>query len=594
MFIGTYQRGGNADKDLYSWKIFGPNNALLFSRGPGSFPKIDITFSRDGLHTIELEVSRGGISVGKYKKLVEVVPKPSILLKNEYFICPDQSLALAAIDSLSSNFSLYEFEWKDETGAVISTSNTLTISHEGQYRVRYFLITSQGERGCENEISTRVKVIPPFSIVGNSTSLCSNAGLTFSTNPMIIGEWFIQKTAGFPKKSLGKGTSIKINPADIPSGFGEYELSFVLENADNPTCSPEEKINFVFNPLPSLVLESASGASDCLAEDGSLTIRSETDLDLLIIEGKSISLGPFSKDDLIQIPKLPPGTYQVTGILGSCFNGFGAVVPVVATPLSLQFEISDILGEGCTSNGKSQGSFKVILKNGPNPDIFYRIFNERGIAIKEEAFPSSGELTLKIFGGTYLFEVFTNSDTCILPWKETVKIPSKNQTLFDVPNQINVCKVFSFIPKTNQSLVFNLLKPDLTSETKKSGEAFLLDQAGEYRLIGSIPNQNAICPTEKIFKVNLLNPVNFEVELSSEDCIIGNKFIQPTYWELIQEDFFFIGETTETNSLAQVCNFFYLQPLLANFLLKFKGQILRPAPLHPQNSWSKNLFFLQI
>ena len=337
--VGTFSGGGDPNKDLYSWKIFGPNNFLLFSRGPGSFPKIDITFIQNGLHTIELEVSKGGISIGKFSKTVEIVGKPIILLENDYLICPGQSLEIEVIDPISSNFPLYEFEWKDEIGEIINTSNTLSITKEGNFSVQYFLTNSLGERVCQNEIKTEIKTISSFSIEGSSTDLCGNGSISFATNPLIPGEWFIQKKGEIQKESLGKGSSIKINPNDISTGFGEYELSFLLTDDNNPSCSLEEKINFSYIPVPSLVLESYTGASDCLVADGSLTLKAETDFDFIILEGTSISLGPFSKGDLVEIPNLFPGTYNIIGILGSCTRELGSVVPLVNTPPTLEFEL---------------------------------------------------------------------------------------------------------------------------------------------------------------------------------------------------------------------------------------------------------------
>ncbi|WP_187177189.1 gliding motility-associated C-terminal domain-containing protein [Algoriphagus sp. AK58] len=552
--MGSYSGGGNPATDLYSWKVFGPSNELLFSRGPGAFPNITVTYIQNGNHTIELEVTRGGLSIGKFTKPVQVVSAPKITLENEYLICSSQSLTLTAIDPTSSNFSSYQFEWEDQTGAIVSNSNTLTINQDGEYTVRFFLTNSSGEKACEHEIKTVATNISSFSIQGSASTVCVGGELSFETVPSLSGEWFVQKTGSPSKKSLGKGNSIQINPAEDLTDFGDYELSFLLENTENPSCTPEEKVIFNYNPQPIFVFESSEGASDCLAEDGKLTIKAQTDLDFINLEDTGISIGPFSAGDLIEIPNLKSGTYNLIGFLGSCSNSIGSVVPLNNRPPSLDFEVSDITGESCTDNGKNPGSFKVTLKSVPTTDVFYRIINEKGGVAKNEALPNSAEFIVEIGGGKYFFEIYSESEDCILPWKEELEIPGKELTAFEIPEEINICQSFQFTPNTKQALEFKLVKPDGTSEIKKAGEEFTIDQAGEYQLTGFIPNQNDICPTQKSFKVNLIDPVDFEIELTSEDCIIGNRSYKANifsrdpsevlfYWRNEREEIIGTGQT---------------------------------------------------
>jgi hypothetical protein len=140
--VGSFSGSGDPITDLYGWRIFSPSGDLLFSRTPGAFQIIDYTFITNGIHRVELDVSRGGIELAKFSKLVEVVQEPIKLLLGEYVSCSSQPIEIQAIDPSSSKFSSYKFEWKNETGTVVSTSNTLITSEEGDFTVQYFIENS--------------------------------------------------------------------------------------------------------------------------------------------------------------------------------------------------------------------------------------------------------------------------------------------------------------------------------------------------------------------------------------------------------------------------------------------------------------------
>lgn len=521
--IGSFSGAGDPITDLYGWKIYGPSGNLLFSKSPGAFQTIDYTFIANGVHRVELEVRRGGILIAKLTKDVEVVQKPITLLSTEYISCSSSPLVIQAIDPSSNYFSSYKFEWKNSAGTIVSTTNTLITNDEGEFSVRYYIESASGDKTCDYLLTTKISNISTIVIESSDVGVCIDGEISFETNPQLTGEWFVQKIGDTSKKSFGIRNSLTIRPSSDLIDFGEYEVSFLLANTLNPACASEGKINFSYNQEPFFVFESAETSSGCLQADGKLIMRALTDLDYINIEGTGISYGPYNAGDLIEIPGLKSGTYNLIGGLGSCINSLGSVVPLTNPPPALEFRIDDIIGEACTENGKTQGSFQVTMLNGPNPNAFYRVVNEKGGVALNKALPNSSVFRVDIPGGDYFFEIYDENDECILPSRNELLIPGKVQTTFQVPYTLNICQSFALIPETSQALIFTIIRPDLSTEIKNAGEEIILDQKGDYKIIGTLPGQSEVCPTEKVIVVDLIDPVDFEIIQVSEDCKVGNR-----------------------------------------------------------------------
>ncbi len=521
--VGTFNGNGDPLTDLYAWRIYGPSGNLLFSRNPGAFQIINYTFISNGVHRVELDVSRGGIELAKFSKLVEVVQGPQLILSSQYLSCSSQPIEIQAIDPSSSNFTSYQFEWTNDAGTIVSNSNTFTTSDEGIYSVRFFLENSAGERACEFLQTTNVLNISSIVIESSATEICVDSEISFVTIPQRFGEWLVQKKGDPTTKSFGKSNSLTISPGSDLIEFGDYEVTFLLDNPSNPTCAPEGKFDFRFNPEPIFVYESAETSSGCLQADGKLIIKAVTDLDFINLEGTGLSYGPFVAGDLIEIPNLKSGTYNLIGGLGSCLNSIGSVVPLANPPAALEFEISDIIGEACTATGKVPGSFQVTMLNGPTTKSLYRVINEKGGVALNQALPNTSVFRIDLPGGNYFFEIYDEDEECILPSRNELVIPGKDQTNFQVPEALNICQSYELIPETTQALVFTITRPDNTTDTKNSGEPILLDQKGLYKIVGTLPGQDDVCPTEKTVMVDLIEPVEFEINQISEDCIVGNR-----------------------------------------------------------------------
>jgi hypothetical protein len=90
---------------------------------------------------------------------------------------------------------------------------------------------------------------------------------------------------------------------------------------------------------------------------------------------------------------------------------------------------------------------------------------------------------------------------------------------FNVPANLSICDPYSLIPQSATPLVFSLTFPDGKVETKNWNEAFILDQAGTYTLLGYDPDpKGALCPEQKSISVLINPPVQFSPVLVTLLC----------------------------------------------------------------------------
>ena len=516
-----YFGGGNPSTDVYSWTITDPSNQILFDgKGGAGFQTISYTFSIIGSHQVKLIVTRGGIEIGNFTKEVEVIQGPEILLKEDYTLCESQEIELIALSTSSADFSKYEFEWRDETNTVIGTENILKTSQTGTYSVTFFFLNALAEKACETTLTTNVVLSAEYSISSNANFLCPDGSITFSSVPEANGEWILQKNGDPVLTPIGVGKTKTITSGIINSGPGDYTIIFKVPNPNNPACIQSSSSTFTVNIQPEVEFFSAIEASGCFESDGALELTALTPIDLIGINGTSVTYGPFASGDLITIPGLKSGAYTLFYQLGNCSNTLGSVVPLVDPPAELEFEITDIQSEICTETGKENGSFLVNLINGPVPDGSYRVVNQKGSQILNEKLGMDSQFQISIPGGTYFFEIF-DKDSCNLPKREEFEVPGLTQVAFSVPGNLSVCQSFDLVPQTSQNLEFTLSQPDGSIENRLAGEAFTLTQPGEYSLVGKLPGQNLICPLLRKITVDLVDPVEYEPVLIDQDCF-GN------------------------------------------------------------------------
>ena len=520
--IGTFSGGGDPTTDLYQWTIVGPGGELLRETQFRNSPDISYTFGLIGPHQITLKVSRGGVQIFEETKIVELVQGPKITLEEIYQICENQSLTISALDPSSSNFGNYEFEWKDETGAIVGTSNDLIVNSPGEYQATFFSVNSSGIPECETTLDTQVEKLSTFQINASSSTVCPGGSIRFETNPSTLGEWYYQKVGDPNEVRIRAGRSINLDAIILPDP-GDYEIIVKVNNPANPACSPEVRLPFQYNLQPKIEFVEAFGASDCFIADGTLRVRALTPLDGIGVEGLGMTQGPFSVGDIITFSGLESGAYSLLINLKGCTDLFGTVVPLLNPPPSLEFTIEDIESESCTDTGKELGSFLVKMTNGPLEGS-YRLLNQRGDEVLNELASGLDELRIEVGGGTYFFQVY-GLDSCTLPKGEEFIVPGLAQVNYSIPGNLFVCQSYDLVPQTNQDLEFTLTDPSGNQQTLPKGQPFTITEEGDYAIVGRLAGPGDLCPLQQTFTITLVDPVDFEPVLVQEDCD-GNRIFE--------------------------------------------------------------------
>jgi hypothetical protein len=124
--------------------------------------------------------------------------------------------------------------------------------------------------------------------------------------------------------------------------------------------------------------------------------------------------------------------------------------------------------------------------------------------------------------GQYFLEII-DENGCIYSKPERIIVPAKDQVYFEIPERLTICQEFDFYPFTDQNLRFKLIDPNGNESEIQAGDFFVLDQQGEYSVIGIDTDEiNGLCPRKKTIRVTVANPIDFEPVLLSQDCF-GNK-----------------------------------------------------------------------
>ena len=553
--LATYSGGGNPITDVYFWKIFDPNNQLVFDRFGGAlFETIAFTFSDKGTYRVELIVKRAGNEIYSNSLQVQVVPGPTVLLQSAYSFCQTDPISLSAISPTSSNFSNYIFEWKDSNGIAIGSQNTISLNTAGTYSVSFYFPGTNGGKECEINVSTLLSEIADYQISATNPIVCPDLPTTFSTTPNISGTWKYLKSGESNSVNLGYGNSIRIQPNQDLNGDGDYDIIFEPDQSINPACLPIKSLPLKYFTQPIFTVSPFTEATDCDSFDGGLTITAITPLDYVFIEGLGTTTPSLQPGEQYTISGLKSGTYSLVGILGICSNSFGSLVALTNPPQELAFVIEDIIGEQCTPSGKTDGRFNIKFQNPPSSGN-YQIINIKGTRVQEGPYTNVSEIPISIPGGIYFMKIFSDND-CNIPEAKEVSVPSLNQTSFNIPSKLSICQSYELLPETSQALEFTLTNVITgNQEIKPSGEVFLITEAGNYSLIGSAFGSSTICPSEKSLIVELVDPVNFEPELIGQDCF-GNLTYQANIFgtDPATVVFRWLDENNQVVSTGQILN----------------------------------------
>ncbi|MBW3467175.1 gliding motility-associated C-terminal domain-containing protein [Arthrospiribacter ruber] len=547
--IEEFFGGGDADTDVYRWTISEPTGPPRIFQGGESLQTLAFTFSQPGTHTFNLIITRGGIPVSNLTKVVEVLPGAEVSLLDDYALCPGDELTLRALDPSTVGLADYSFEWTDENGVVVSTDNELLVDDEGEFQVKYFLPNSLGEAECENILTTQVRFAVDFELDVNGVNFCPGNVVVASAEPQAQGRWYYQ-TAGEPEVFINQSSFLQLSTANLP-GFGDYTLIFELVNENNPSCVIRKTHDFSFGQNPQFRIEEENSASECLAEDGALRIFADGDIDLIYYVIDEETNGPgfsLSAGEELVIPGLKSGVYTFEAFSNGCRFTLGTVVTLQDVPDQLRFSVDpdSIVPETCSDEGKNNGSFTVFFENGPI-DLIYELYTERGDLVGTGVLESEEleniEFVIEVPGGVFYFEVFIpeeptedegdedeeggedeedeKDNRCMVPFIERIEVPGLPQVEFSVPTSFKFCEVYELVPETTQPLEF--LLRNLATGEERFGQTFTITEAGDYELIGRhLDFPEEICPTKVEMSIEDVDPVEFEIEFLSQDCV-GNQ-----------------------------------------------------------------------
>ncbi|RIW14037.1 hypothetical protein D0X99_14625 [Algoriphagus lacus] len=155
-------------------------------------------------------------------------------------------------------------------------------------------------------------------------------------------------------------------------------------------------------------------------------------------------------------------------------------------------------------------------------DIEWRRFDETGQITELPEFRDRKEVTVDV-AGTYEASVFSIipsiEKNCELG-RSTIQVDLiPNKVTFDIPGNLSICDPYQLIPQSTSPLEFSLIYPDGNVETKSWNEAFTIDQAGLYTILGYDPDiKGPLCPEQKTFEVTINSPVQFQPVLNNLSC----------------------------------------------------------------------------
>lgn len=520
--IGDFFGAGDPETDVYYWKIYSPSGELLFEGSGGErYQTVRYTFSLIGKHRVELIVERAGDVIKTDHKEVELIQGPIPLLEPHYSICENQEIELQAIDPASAGFEDYIFKWTDENGQDVSTDNTYKTSEVGKYEVEFYFINENGEEECRTQLSTTIELSSSFTVTASAADVCPGGSISFSSDPSVTGDWYYQKDGSSTRNLVGAGNSITIKPEVDLDGAGDYLMFLTVSNPNNPGCTLEKSLPFTYSQLPEFEIIGATQSSGCHNPDGALQLKAITPLDQLWIKGSSTPAVSLQAGETTTLPNLKSGSYTLVGTLGSCTNTLGTVVPLVNPPTHLAFDVVDIVPETCTATGKIDGSFTIQLSNS-GVTGGYSIIDTKGNEVRNGQIGGRTAIPITLQGGKYFVVLFDDND-CNLPKSDEIDIPSLSQVTFEIPPNITICERYDFTP-SNLDLAYKIIYPDNREVLFQPGEDITFTEAGEYSIIGNLPNQTDICPTLKTFSIEVVEPIDFEPKLIEEDCFGNRKY----------------------------------------------------------------------
>lgn len=518
--------GGGLVTDVFRWKVT-KDDGIVQAEREGGFQQFSHTFSQTGLYEIELTVRRGIDLVFNGTKTIKINPGADLVLEGTYLLCDQGTATLTLINPAYPGIDNFRIQWLDPSGSPVSNANSITVNREGRYTVRFASLDENGNETCPFSINAFVYVPRDFSITSNVQEVCEGQSqINVNAGSGVFGKWYALRDGESEKRMIGEGSSLNFMSNSI-GGPGEYQIIFEVDNTEKRYCKISDSIPLKVLPPGDVAMRLERAADACDARNGEMLLEALTDLTLLRLRRDNTDIARFenvTKGEVFQITGLAAGLYRATGSFGACSRTRVLVVPMSNPPAELQFEVSQIINETCNETGKVDGQVKIHMAQ-PGYIGSFRLLSATGTVVRSGHLDNIQDFEINAPAGTYYLEL-ANPSGCVNPAPNRIVIGTKGQVNFSVPNRFGVCSYYDFVPTTNQNLVFKLLFPSGQEVIKSKGEAFRLDEEGEYSILGmDTATVDALCPRELKFYVRVTNPVHYEPELVSTDCF-GNK----QYW----------------------------------------------------------------
>lgn len=515
--------GGGAATDVFRWKVLKQDGSILVDR-EGGFQTFSHTFSEVGVYTIELEVRRGVDPVYLGKKDIKINQGASLVIEDSYLLCEEGRATLMLVDPDSPVLSKIKIQWTDPSGNKVGNSNSLVVSNQGRYTADFSILDENGKETCPFSVSTFVYAPKNYKVSINTNNVCEGlAQVSLNAGSGIFGKWYAQRSGATERRLVGEGSRADFLSNSL-GGPGSYQITFEVDNTEKRYCKLSESVTLNVNETGDVAMRLEKPADSCDARNGELVLEALTDLTLLRLRRDNTDIARFEnvkKGDTFKITGLAAGLYRGLANLGSCSRTRVLVIPMQEPPAEMKFEIAGVVDETCNETGKVDGKIRIRM-NEPDYKGTYRLLSTTGTVVKSGQLDNVQEFEVSAPAGLYFLEL-ANPAGCVFPAPNRITIGTKGQVSFTVPDRLTVCSYFDFVPSTSQELFFRLTYPDNQIITKQKGEAFRLDQEGEYRILGlDVNTQDGLCPRELRFFVRLTNPIEYEPELVSTDCF-GNK-----------------------------------------------------------------------
>ncbi len=518
--VGKYS-GGGSPGDVYDWSVTKSTGEEIFAISGGEqFETIQVVFSEVGEYTVFLKVRRGTDSNFYQNRMqVRIQRGPEKLaLRPDYLLCGNNPALLTALDPNTADFEDYSITWRDIDKKVLGYGNELSAYTSGIYWAEIYLKNADGGQTCTINASTYVGPAIDFDIVLSASKICEGRKINLSTDTPLSGEWFIQKTSGGKRRSLGKGFGMELESTGL-EGPGFYEVSFNVPSKDFPDCTSERKAVFELAPAPQLDIQILEQPAACFNVTGSFQVQATSDLESIAIPELDFYKNGVSSGEIFTFQDLKAKAYAVQLVQNGCTTH--KLIELnskdwVGTSLQNQSGVTlSQADETCVAQGVIPGRVFVGFDD-PITKGEYRILSPSDGVVRTGRIPDSGMLEVELNSGNYLLEVTV--DDCTYPMHR-LTILEQPQVQVSVPTNIRVCETYGFVPDASDDLLLTLTFPDGSVQTAETGDGFTLTEAGNYSLLAEpLAIGSTLCPKQTDFTVTLLTPFSFAPLLIEENC----------------------------------------------------------------------------